>query len=55
MRRLGACLLLLGVLAGCATPDRHRVDAVTASEPSPVVGLLAQLLYLLGTWLGPKT
>jgi len=58
MRKLGLALML-ALIVGCATPDRHHdlgtPDPVTAEEPAPLIGILVEVLYILGTWLGPKT
>jgi hypothetical protein len=58
MRKLGVALLLVA-LAGCATgryrePER-REPLERQVKPSPVVGVIASLLYVAGTIWGPKT
>lgn len=56
----GCCLaLLLALLVGCATPDRYHdlrnPDPVEATTASGVFSLLAEIVYFLGSWLGPMT
>ena len=58
MRKLGLGLLL-ALLAGCSTPDRHRdlrtPEPVNATRESPVMEFLVYVIYFLGQWLGPRT
>jgi hypothetical protein len=51
---------VLGLLVGCATQDRYH----DLRKPDPVedktaaagaFALLAEIVYVLGSWLGPKT